>query len=166
MPDRIVSAAEALREQAAAVELALQGVREQAERAEQRTKQLETVVVPREEHRKQTIKAALVGLAALALVFVASLITIDATKDQISRDVTQCFLRPGALTPAQARGCNAQFSPDDDAYLKVQQRSADATKVFQQLIADNADLKARVDRLEGKPAPARPSAGGTSKKAQ
>lgn len=164
MPDRIVAAAETLRAQAAAVEQALQEVREQAQRAEERAHHLETVVVPREEHRKQAIKAWLIITAALALVLIASFATIDAAKDQVSREVTRCFLRPGALTPAEARSCNSQFSPDDDAYLHVQARSAEAQAAFRQVIADNAELKVRVDRLEGKPAPVRPSAGGTSKK--
>lgn len=144
MPDRIVSAAEALRAQAAGIETALQEVRDQAARAEARTEHLETVVVPREEHRKRLLQLIGWSLAVLAVVIAAAVVTFDATLKRENADITRCFLSAGRVQPADIPYCEQRFP----GYAEQQKRSAQTLAQFNELLKEIPRNRERIERLE------------------
>lgn len=95
------------------------------------------VSVPRQELRRTLQRWWVAGLLIMLLVVAASVITnrvtLLAAQHDLTNQVTTCFLRPGAITPAQAAACDRRFGNDSHAYLKLQEQSRQATKRFADL---------------------------------
>ena len=74
------------------------------------------------------------GMVALLLLIVLAVGINRYTLLQAQRDLNEpvvtCFLRPGAITPAQSAACGRRFGPE---YARLQQRSAQANARFTDL---------------------------------
>jgi len=98
------------------------------------------VAVPRDEFTRRiraSGKRTVTGLVALLLVVVLGIglnrVTLLQAQRELGEQVTRCFLRPGAVTAAEATACDKRFSPQGHEYLKLQERSAQANRRFADL---------------------------------
>jgi hypothetical protein len=96
------------------------------------------VAVPREELQQRlrvSGRRVAVGMVLLLVLLgggiVLNRVTLNAARRDLSEQVTTCFLRPGAVSPAEAAACARRFGPD---YAALQRRSAEATKQFTSLL--------------------------------
>lgn len=107
--------------------------------------------IPRKELRRTLQRWWVLGLAIM-LAFVLGAVginrvTLNQSRQDLTEQVTTCFLRPAAITPAQVAACDARFTPDDHAYLQVQAQSRQAGATFVKLQQRVAHLEAEVARL-------------------
>ena len=97
-------------------------------------KELRVDYTPRQETRMRMRRNFWAILAIMALVVAVAVGINRITLLQAQRDfgerVTHCFLRPGAVSAAQARACDRQFSTGKHEYLQTQERSAQAGRQF------------------------------------
>ncbi len=93
--------------------------------------------VPREELKRRLRRTALLVLAiAVAVILLAvtvNRLTLLQSRDDFSEAITTCFLRPAAITDAQAAACDRRFSEDHE-YRQLQEQSKAATKNFASLL--------------------------------
>jgi hypothetical protein len=124
----------------------LRAVRESLDELNQvMTRQVEEkvaeVAVPRDEFTRRVRasgKRTVAGLLLVVLLAVGAVAVNRVTLLQAQRDfgeqVTRCFLRPGAVTTAEAAACDRQFSSDGEhEYLRLQERSVQANRRFADL---------------------------------
>ena len=79
---------------------------------------------------KRVIAGAVLLLALLVLAVGWNRVTLTQAQRDLNNQVVTCFLRPGAITPAQSAACGRRFGPE---YARLQQRSAAANARFTSL---------------------------------
>lgn len=76
-------------------------------------------------------RTLLVTVTIVALAVGVNRVTLLQSRDDFSEAVTTCFLRPQAISDAQAAACDRQFSASGDhTYQRLQEQSRQATARF------------------------------------
>ena len=104
------------------------------------TNEVAEKAVPRQELHDRLRASAKRTIAAIVLVLVLCIgavvlnrVTLVQSREDFTEAVTVCFLRPGAITAAQAAECDRRFGDGQHSYMRLQEQSRQAQARFADL---------------------------------